>query len=129
MVFNPIYPLVSAYHEVLVYGRMPDLTSLTGTAILAAGLPSSSTELVRSAHHAQQRAAFATRGLRRLRSLSDLWLLRGALPRLRGLTFLLASLPGSYVGLCLRGVQASAVERGFGGAGRVRRGPGERRGP
>jgi lipopolysaccharide transport system permease protein len=38
LVYNPIYPLVTAYHEVLVYGRMPDLASLTGTAILAAGL-------------------------------------------------------------------------------------------
>jgi lipopolysaccharide transport system permease protein len=38
LIFNPIYPLVSAYHEVLVYGRMPDLDSLTGTAILAVGL-------------------------------------------------------------------------------------------
>jgi lipopolysaccharide transport system permease protein len=38
LVFNPIYPLVSAYHEVLMYGRMPDLASLTGTAILAAGM-------------------------------------------------------------------------------------------
>jgi lipopolysaccharide transport system permease protein len=38
LMFNPIYPLVSAYHEVLVYGRMPDLDSLTGTAILAVGL-------------------------------------------------------------------------------------------
>ena len=38
LVFNPLYPLVSAYHEILVFGRMPDPASLTGTAILAAGL-------------------------------------------------------------------------------------------
>jgi lipopolysaccharide transport system permease protein len=35
---NPLYPLVSAYHDVLVFGRMPDLSALTGTAILAVGL-------------------------------------------------------------------------------------------
>jgi lipopolysaccharide transport system permease protein len=38
LAFNPLYPLVSAYHEILVFGRMPDPASLTGTAILAAGL-------------------------------------------------------------------------------------------
>ena len=38
LAYNPIYPLVAAYHEVLVYGRMPDLASLSGTAILAASL-------------------------------------------------------------------------------------------
>jgi lipopolysaccharide transport system permease protein len=36
--FNPVYPLVAAYHEILVFGRMPDPASLTGTAVLAAGL-------------------------------------------------------------------------------------------
>ena len=38
LLLNPLYPLVSAYHEVLVFGRMPDLSALAGTAILALGL-------------------------------------------------------------------------------------------
>jgi lipopolysaccharide transport system permease protein len=35
---NPVYPLVVAYHDVLVYQRMPDLSSLTGVTMLALGL-------------------------------------------------------------------------------------------
>jgi lipopolysaccharide transport system permease protein len=38
LAFNPVYPLITAYHEILVFGRMPDLGSLAGTAILAVGL-------------------------------------------------------------------------------------------
>lgn len=35
---NPLFPLVTAYHDVLVFGRVPDLAELAGTAFLAAGL-------------------------------------------------------------------------------------------
>ena len=38
LVLNPVYPLVVAYHDVLVFQRIPDLPSLTGTAVLSLGL-------------------------------------------------------------------------------------------
>jgi lipopolysaccharide transport system permease protein len=38
LVLNPLYPLVVAYHDVLVYQRMPDPSALAGTATLAFGL-------------------------------------------------------------------------------------------
>lgn len=33
--YNPMYPVVGAYHEVLVYGRAPELESLLGIAIVS----------------------------------------------------------------------------------------------
>ncbi|WP_122456342.1 ABC transporter permease [Pseudomonas viridiflava] len=35
MAFNPMFPLVSAYHDVLVYGRSPDIQSLLVSAAVA----------------------------------------------------------------------------------------------
>ncbi|MEE5104791.1 ABC transporter permease [Pseudomonas alliivorans] len=35
MAFNPMFPLVSAYHNVLVYGRSPDIQSLLVSAAVA----------------------------------------------------------------------------------------------
>jgi lipopolysaccharide transport system permease protein len=32
---NPLYPLVKAYQQILVYGSMPELSSLTGISILS----------------------------------------------------------------------------------------------
>lgn len=31
--YNPMYPVIMAYQEILLYGRMPDFTSLIGVAI------------------------------------------------------------------------------------------------
>lgn len=36
--YNPLHPLVGAFHDVLVFGRMPDMTALAGTAVLALAL-------------------------------------------------------------------------------------------
>lgn len=38
MAFNPMYPIVSAYHNALVYAQMPDLQSLIGALVVAAVL-------------------------------------------------------------------------------------------
>lgn len=35
---NPMYPIVSAYHDVLVYDRVPDLQQIATTATMAIGL-------------------------------------------------------------------------------------------
>jgi lipopolysaccharide transport system permease protein len=37
LAFNPLFPLIGAYHDVLVFGRAPDLAGLAGTAALALG--------------------------------------------------------------------------------------------
>lgn len=38
MAFNPMYPIVLAYHNALVYARMPELQSLIGALVVAAVL-------------------------------------------------------------------------------------------
>jgi lipopolysaccharide transport system permease protein len=38
LAINPVFPLVEAYHDVLVFGRLPDFGALAGTTVLALGL-------------------------------------------------------------------------------------------
>ncbi|MNJ79250.1 hypothetical protein D3C77_772010 [compost metagenome] len=38
VVYNPMYTIVTAYHDVLVYGKAPELQQLAITTALAMGL-------------------------------------------------------------------------------------------